>query len=154
MRIGIVLIVGCALATSAAAQDTAPRAPARQATIRRFLEITGAAQLSVTAMETMLPAQRAANPQIPAVFWDVFMARARRDVHQLIDSLIPVYAEHFTHAQMEEMVRFYESPLGRHLVRVQPRVTQRSMELGQRWGELLGQQVAESLMQAGVRGPQ
>jgi hypothetical protein len=143
----VCLFLAVLLPSAAAAQQASPP------TIRRFLELTGAAQLSVRAMETMLPAQRAANPQIPAAFWDAFMARARRDMHQLIDSLVPIYATHFTQVQMEQLVRFYESPLGRHLTTVQPQLNQVTMETGQRWGAVIGQQVAESLARAGVTLP-
>jgi hypothetical protein len=50
-------------------------------------------------------------------------------------------------------VRFYESPLGRHLTTVQPQLNQVTMETGQRWGAVIGQQVAESLARAGVTLP-
>ena len=135
-----------------AQQGQSPEA-AKIATTRRLLELTGAAQLSVRAMEVMVPAQRAANPQIPAAFWDAFMVRARRDVPQLVDSLAPIYAAHFTQAQLDELVRFYESPVGRHLTEVQPLITQESFEVGQRWGALIGRAVAESLAQGGRKPP-
>lgn len=149
----VVTLLVAATAAPAPAQRDVVTAE-RRATIRRVLEITGAGQMALQAMEAMVPAQRTANPQIPAAFWDVFLARARRDMPRLVDSLVPVYAAHFTHAQMQELLRFYETPLGRHLIAVQPQIARTSMEVGQRWGSVIGQQVAESLSQAGVRPPQ
>ncbi len=85
------------LGASAGAQQTrAPVDPATAATIRRLLDLTGAANTAVRSMEAMMPAQRAANPQIPAAFWDAFLAHARREIPQLVDTLIPIYASHFT----------------------------------------------------------
>jgi len=98
-----------------------------------------------------MPAQRAANPQIPAAFWDAFLAHARRDMPQLVDSLIPVYAAHYTRAELEELVRFYESPLGKRVAVVQPLITQESIAAGQRWGAAIGQFVGDSLSRAGVK---
>jgi hypothetical protein len=130
-----------------------PVDPATAETVRRLLELTGAGRLAIQTMETMLSAQRQAMPQVPAVFWDVFMAHARRDIPQLVDSLVPVYAAHFTLAQLQELVRFYESPLGRRLAEMQPLIAQESMQVGQRWGALIGAQVGDSLGRAGVLKP-
>jgi len=148
-------VAACAaltLAAPAAAQQ--PRAtvdPATTAAIRRLLDLTGAAKLAVQSMEAVMPAQRAANPQIPAAFWDAFLAHARRDMPQLVDSLIPVYAAHYTRAELEELVRFYESPLGKRVAVVQPLITQESIAAGQRWGAAIGQFVGDSLSRAGVK---
>jgi len=147
--IAFVALLVLALAAPARAQKQAVD-PATAATVRRLLELTGAARLAVQTMEAMVPAQRQAMPQVPAAFWDAFMAHARRDIGQLVDSLVPVYAAHFTLAQLQELVRFYESPLGRRLAEIQPLITQESMQAGQRWGALLGAQIGDSLARAGV----
>ena len=152
-RTSIALLLALALAAPLSAQKNAAPDAAKTAVIRRLLELTQSAQLSLRAMEVMVPAQRAANPQIPAAFWDAFLARARRDVHQLVDSLVPIYAAHFTQAELEELVRFYQSPMGRRLTQMQPLITQESIEVGQRWGAMIGREVADSLMAAGSKPP-
>lgn len=150
----IVLVTFLALVLPAPARAQKPPVdPATAETVRRLLDLTGAARLAVQTMEAMVPAQRQAMPQVPAAFWDAFMAHARRDIAQLVDSLVPVYASHFTLAQLQELVRFYESPLGRRLAEVQPLIAQESMQVGQRWGSLIGMQVGDSLGRAGVIKP-
>lgn len=104
--------------------------PATVAVVRRLLELTGAARQTLAGMEALVPAQRAAMPQVPAAFWDAFLARARHDLPQLIDSIIPVYTAHFSKAELTELVRFYESPIGRRLSDVQPLLMQESMQVG------------------------
>lgn len=121
------------------------------ATIRRLLELTGSAQLALNGIEAMVPTQRAANPQIPVAFWDAFLDRARRGIPQYIDSLIPIYAAHLTRGELDQLVRFYESPLGRRLAAVTPVITQESIQLGQRWGAAIGQAVGDSLARAGLK---
>ncbi len=128
--------------------------PAKVTTIRHLLDLTGAARLALSGMESMVPAQRAANPQIPGAFWDVFIARARRTLPQLVDSLVPVYAAHFNQTELDQLVRFYESPLGKHLSEVQPLILQESMQVGQRWGMIIGREVGESLSRSGVKPSQ
>lgn len=127
--------------------------PAKAALIRRMLELTKAVELAVTGLEASITAQRAASPQIPPEFWDEFTVRARRDVPRFVELLVPIYDEHFTRAQLEQLVTFYQSPLGRHLAEVQPRITTQSLEAGGRWGRELGVEVAEELAKRGIRIP-
>ncbi|HYK82946.1 MAG TPA: DUF2059 domain-containing protein [Gemmatimonadales bacterium] len=154
VRAGIRLAAGIVLATpSLPAQQSPPVEPAKAATIRQILALTQADQLALRGMEVSIPAQRAANPQIPAQFWDAFLSRARADVGGLVDLLIPIYAAHFSQVQLEQLLQFYRTPLGQHLAEVQPAIAQESILAGQRWGASLGKAVAESLAQQGVRMP-
>jgi len=117
--------------------------------VRRLLELSGSAGTMVRAVETMVSAQGRANPDLPAGFWDVFLARARQTVPQLLDSIVPVYTARFSQAELEQLVRFYESPVGRHLVEAQPEMLQESFEIGRRWGETIGREIRDSLGRAG-----
>ena len=154
-RIG--LLVAATLLTGAtpkrASGQLSATDPAKVVLIRRVLELTKVGEVMAGTIEAAIPAQRVANPQIPAAFWDEFVARARHDAPQFIEALIPIYDAEFTTAQLEELVRFYQSPLGRHLVEVQPVIAAQSMRAGQQWGVRLGSQVAQELGRRGVRMP-
>ena len=56
-------------------------------------------------------------PNAPAEFWAQFASGV--DTGGIVDELTPVYEKHFTPAELAEMVKFYESPVGQKLVRVQ-----------------------------------
>jgi len=143
----VVALVAVTVAAPTHAQRR-PVDPATATTIRRLLDLTGAAKLAVQNMEALVPAQRAANPQIPAAFWDAFMAHARRDINQLVDSLVPIYAAYFTKAELDQLLGFYESPIGRRLAQQQPIILQESVQVGQRWGSAIGREVGDSLARA------
>ena len=134
-------------------QNSTPVDSGTAATIRHLLSITKSAKLAIQGMEAMIPAQRAANPRIPAAFWDAFLARARQDTAHFVELLIPIYAAHLSRAELENLVRFYEDPLGRRLAEVLPLIYQESIQAGQGWGANIGRQVAESLAQSGVAFP-
>jgi uncharacterized protein len=136
-----------------AQQSPPPVDSATATTIRQLLTLTGTGKRMVQGIEMMVPAQRASNPRIPPAFWDAFLARARRDTTQLMELLIPIYASHLTKAELEGLVRFYQTPLGRRVAEVLPLITQESMQAGQGWGAGIGRQVAESLAQSGVPFP-
>jgi hypothetical protein len=95
--------------------------PAKLTVIRRILDVTRAADQMFVAMEASLPMQRMSNPQIPAVFWDRFMTRAREQRGALVDSLVPIYDRNFSLADLSDLLRFYESPVGKRFIDAMPR---------------------------------
>lgn len=145
-----VLVAALVLTTPALAQLQEPVDSSTTGAIHRLLELTGTAQVALRGVEAMVRAQRATNPKIPTAFWDALLARARRQMPQYVDSLIPIYRAHLTRAEVDQLVTFYESPLGRRVTEVTPIITQESMELGQRWGLTIGREVGDSLAQARV----
>jgi hypothetical protein len=119
--------------------------------VRQLLREIHAVDMSVTAMEASLPAQRAANPRIPAVFWDRFAALARARAPQLEDVLATVYDHHFTADELRQLLAFYRSPIGRKMLEEQPGILRESMAAGQQWGQKVGAEVGEQLAAEGVR---
>jgi hypothetical protein len=103
-------------------------------------------------METAMPAQRAANPLIPDVFWDRFLKRARDKRGEFLEALVPIYDRYFSLADLNELIRFYGSPLGKKLLSATPQIARESILEGQRWGFRIGQEVGEELAREGI-GP-
>jgi uncharacterized protein len=128
-------------------------APVKVALIRRVLELTQAGDLAVRAMEAAIAAQRAARPQIPNEFWDELAARAHRETPQLVDMLVPIYDAQFTAAELKELIRFYQSPVGRHVSEMQPVIAVQGARAGQRWGAKLGAEVAQDLARRKIQMP-
>jgi len=67
---------------------------------------------------------------------------------KLIDVLVPIYAAHLTRSELDDLVRFYTSPLGQRLTAVQPDILRESTVAGQQWGEVIGRMVGDSLARA------
>jgi hypothetical protein len=64
---------------------------------------------------------------------------------------VPSYEKYFTHADIKELIRFYESPIGKKLISVQPKIMQECMVAGQEWGRKLGEKVAKKLQEQGYK---
>ena len=56
-----------------------------------------------------------------------------------------LYAEHFTAAELEEMIAFYETPLGQKVIAKLPIIQQQSAELGGLWAERVAVDAIEKL---------
>ncbi len=115
--------------------------PGLRADIEHLMKITGSADVAMQVMRQMLEAMKGLAPDVPPSFWDEFLAEV--DPQEFTELMIPVYAKHFTRADIQELIRFYESPVGQKFIREQAGVTQDSMAVGQRWGEDLARRVME-----------
>ena len=147
--LGTALVVLLLVTPMASAQTPAPDAR-KLAVIHQILEEIHAADQMIVVMEATLPAQRAALPNIPAVFWDRFMAAARTQRSELVEMIVPIYSQRFDLAELEQLLAFYKTPLGRRLLAVQPSIIQDSAQAGQAWGARLGMEIGEQLAREGV----
>jgi hypothetical protein len=149
MRAAAILLLGSiAGTTSLAAQNSDP---AKTALVIEVLQVTQVAEQAITVMERSLDAQRNVNPEIPAVFWDRFIAKARENRGQLLELLVPVYAQLFTTEDLQGLLAFYKSPLGKRLLLAQPQLTEAAMEAGEGWGAQLGKEVVDELEAEGIK---
>jgi hypothetical protein len=151
-----VLLVGLLLGGPAPVLSQASRPggesdTAKIALIRQVIAATRAADQTVLAMETSLPAQRASNPRIPAVFWDRFAERARARRADFVELLVPIYSHLFSTAELRGLLEFYRSPLGQRLLEAQPDLTREAMLAGQQWGTRLGAEIGQELAAEGIQ---
>ena len=119
--------------------------------IRKLLQQTGADKMAKQMMSQMIMMQRRANPSVPGEFWDEFEKDANTE--ELMELSIPSYAKHLTHDEIKGLIKFYESPLGKKLIKAQPMIMQESMMAGQKWGMQLGREIAEKLKAGGYDKP-
>ena len=68
----------------------------------------------------------------------------------LMDRMVPIYAKYYTQQDMDDLIAFYDTPLGKKLSTVQPQITLESMSVAQQWAAEIGQKVAAKIMQSGV----
>ena len=119
--------------------------------IREMLEVTQVAEQSLSVMETMASSQREANPNIPPVFWERFIERARERKGELVELLVPVYDTAFSAEDLQTLIAFYRTPAGARLLAAQPQLIRASMEAGEGWGRQLGEEVGRELIAEGVK---
>jgi hypothetical protein len=148
------LLISLVAIPAAAQKKAGAPDPNKTATVRHLLNLIKAPELAQHSFESLIPAQKAANPNVPPAFWDAFAARLHTELPHLIDSLVPIYASRFTQTELNELVKFYSSPIGRRLTELQPVMMEESQAVGQRWGMALGRQIGDSLRKAGAAGPQ
>jgi hypothetical protein len=129
-------VFACAL--SLVAQDARPKgAPASAAQLRRLLAATGEEKLVRDMSAEMLSSARgaaeAAAKATGKPVQGLSAIEAAYEPGKLMEIVGSVYASHFSAAEIEEMLRFWESPTGKRLAGLQPQIVDETREALTKW---------------------
>ena len=110
--------------------------PAKEAEIRKLLELTGTVKMVNQMLDQMITNFKMHNSNVPPEFWDRF--RQEIDINGLVDKIIPVYDKYYTMDDLKAVNAFYETPAGQKVIATNPLVMRESMVIGQNWGREVG----------------
>ncbi len=145
LKLLIVVLWGAVIVGGLAKADGESEAVqvAKRDDIKKMMEVTGAADLSFQVMNQMIDAFKQGDLGVPDEFWDDFMDEV--DPNELVEMCIPSYEKHFSHEEIKQLLVFYESPVGKKVIEVQPAIMQECMMAGQEWGRKIGEEIAQKL---------
>jgi uncharacterized protein len=164
MRI-IAILAGLTLLTASPSLSQTPNAqagsalaekkvePEKERAIRKLIALTHAERTMLEGMKVGLDAQKKAQPEIPAVFWEEFIKRATDNIGEFVTVLVGVHDRHYTKEQIDQMIVFFETPLGRMMAEKQPAVALETVGAAERWGMKMGMQVMMDLTEKGLITP-
>lgn len=135
-----VFLLTTALALSAYSQT-------KEEDIEKLLEITNTKTQAVQMLDLLIPELKSIVPGAPDAFWDMF--KEKLDLDNFVDMIIPIYDTHFSHDDINALIRFYETPAGKRLLEVTPSITRESYIAGQTWGEKVARDVVDELIRQG-----
>src|SRR5207237_9962920 len=81
------------------------------------------------------------NTGVPPAFWADMRSEMRPQA--LIDSCIPVYAKHLSSEDLDGLLRFYESPVGKRVTDAMPKIAKETIDISYQWGESIGKLVEQ-----------
>ncbi|MCL1817668.1 MAG: DUF2059 domain-containing protein [Spirochaetaceae bacterium] len=123
------------------------KATEKKKDIVRLLELTNTKELSIQIFDMMIPQLSQAAPTVPGDFWDLM--RQKLDLDDFVSLYIGIYDRHFSHEEIKDLIKFYESPIGKRLIQETPSITRDSMTAGQEWGMRLGMKIMQELKKGG-----
>lgn len=151
-RATVVVVAGLLLVSGLAVDPAGSVEQASKAErIEELMELTGASKLGVQMMHAMTDSLKAAMPNVPDDWWARFMAEV--DPEDVTAIVVPIYDRHFTAEEIDAMLEFYRTPVGRSLIAKMPVVVQESMAAGQAWGKRLAEEILEELEAEGYEIP-
>ena len=138
MKKGLLFLAAFVLLTFGAQAQSAEF----KASVRKLMAVSGS-----DATLKMIPEQILSMIEQQAEIQAMFSEEA---LLSLMDRMVPIYAKYYTQQDMDDLIAFYDTPLGKKLSTVQPQITLESMSVAQQWAAEIGQKVAVKIMQSGV----
>lgn len=80
---------------------------------------------------------------VPEQNRDAFKKDLKASMVELYDKLAAVYMESYTEEDVDAILAFYASPVGKKMIAETPEITQKSMQIGQMWGMQLQPLIAK-----------
>lgn len=146
MRYFILLCLFALSSVFATAQDTETAStedPAMVEAVNQFIEASGAWSSYEIVVNQMIDMQMKGNANIDPEFTEKFRLEMMNfGKEELGKMMVPIYSKYFTPAEMQEIVAFYQTPIGKKLAEKTPLITQESMMGGQQ----LGQKIATKIL--------
>jgi hypothetical protein len=118
------------------AAAAAPIDPAKEAEIRKLLDVTGTVKVVNQMLKQLMGQLRERYPDLPPEFVDHLQKEMNPD--KLVEKLIPVYDKYYSLDDLKAVGAFYQSTAGQHLLQVQGQVVKESQAIGQQWGREAG----------------
>ena len=141
--LGIMLLAG-----SSALAQKAPADADRVAAARELMEASGSTRQFEAVMPMILAQMQGLfvkmKPGNEKDIAEVFAAIGKRFLDrkgEVFDEIAALYAEKLTAQELREIAAFFRTGVGAKFVTLQPELVQKSMVIGQRWGERIGRDV-------------
>lgn len=115
--------------------------------IKKLLELTGSGNLGVQVAESMVTSFKQTYPDVPDELWNDFKKGLNADA--IINMVTPIYEKYYTETDIQQLIDFYQTALGKKVIASMPAVMQESMEVGRIYGRELGEKVYKNLKDKG-----
>ena len=151
-----ILATGLATAAPAARADDA----SRLAVARQVVEAAHAADnmrvvmpVMMNQMRTLLVQQAPSDPKGVETYLQRFQAKFEAGVPDFVDLVAAVYAREFTESDLSDLLGFYRTPAGQHLLAKQPEIAKGMLLVGQQWGESIARGVLADMQREKQAAP-
>ena len=119
-------------------------------TLIELFRVSHTEQTYEAAVKQMFSMFRQQQSNVPTEIWvDLEKEMNKTSMDDLISMLIPVYSKHLTIEDLNELIKFYESPVGQKYAEKNPLIMQESMQVGQHWGQKIGMEFVNKLKEKG-----
>jgi len=130
----------------------------KKALIDEMLRVTGAANLGEMMANAfvgqMTNALKSSQPDLDPKAYDIIGEEVNQLIHEevternaLNDMMYPIYHRHLLSSDIKELIKFYQTPVGRKVIETMPVVFQESTAAGQKWGETLGPEIQRRIVE-------
>lgn len=124
-------------------------AQSKEAYKKALLEMftaSGSDEAYKSAIKQMMSMFKDNYKDVPANFWkEAESEMLKSSIEDLAELLVPVYEKYLTIADLQEMTKFYNTPVGKKYAQSTGPIMQESMKVGEAWGRKIGEQIAKKI---------
>jgi hypothetical protein len=116
--------------------------------IRTLFKVAGTyAGFSSFWADSYLPAIEKVCPKAPLTFWE----KIKNDFYLPCETamMVKLYDKYYTKSEIEQLIKFYKSPIGQMFVKAQLQISKDASKQGAEFGKTLGKRIAEELKKEG-----
>ncbi len=119
-------------------------------TLQKMFEVSGSQETFDVVIGQMFTMFKEQYSEVETGMWSELEKEfTESSMEDLAEMLVPVYQKYMTVEDLEELIQFYESPIGRKFAKNTPLITQESMQIGQQWGMKIGESFAKKMEERG-----
>lgn len=146
-RFLLIVIVFFSLNTQSFGQMT----KAYSSSLRQMFEASGTEETYKVAIKEMVKMFKDVYPDVDAKIWKEFEKEfLQTSLDDLVEMLTPVYSNYLTQSDLEELIVFYKTPVGKKFAKSTPQIMQESMQVGQEWGRKMGKILLKKCTKMGI----
>ncbi len=113
--------------------------PASPESIKALMHASGSGSLGDQMLKRMIPSLKKMVPQAPESSWAETISEI--DTDEVEKKIMPIYQKYLTEEDVQAINAFYNTPAGKKIIQVQPRIMQESYAVGQKWGQKTAKQI-------------
>lgn len=140
-------LTGMALLLATGAAVAATPKPPSEAQVRQLMDVFGVDRMLGQMNSQMAAMMQQQLPCVPADYWQGFIDA--KGARELTERMVPIYQRHFSAADIQGLLKFYRSPLGKKVITEMPATMAEGMQLGQEWGRERAQAMLADLQKGG-----
>lgn len=116
--------------------------------LKTFFEINGSVEVYKTVISDMIAMFKenyASEAESVSLFENMEKEMLETSLDELVEMLVPVYKEQLTEKDLDALIAFYSTDIGKKYAEKTPIITRESMKVGQLWGMKIAQDVMKKL---------
>ncbi len=119
-------------------------------TLKKMFEVSGSEESYQAVIKQMISMYKQQYSMVKADIWEELEKEVlKTSLDKLTEMLVPVYQKYMNLEDLRELIKFYETPVGKKFAKNTPLIMQESMQVGQEWGMKIGQDFVQKMKEKG-----
>jgi len=115
-------------------------------TLKKMFKVSGSEENYVVVIHQFIDMFKTSFPEVKKEIWDELEFEfLLSSMDELTVMLAPVYIKYLSKNDLEMVIEFYTSDVGKKLAKMTPLITEESMKVGEEWGKKIGEDLIKRL---------